>query len=431
MRIIPPAVGYEYDRYALFLNLNGRCQSMNVQCVHCSQSILSVNREICNFKPFLTGTSAHGASTNSSPPPSLITQSNQVDRIMSQQVLFASVGGAMAAARRPHVGCEASSIKLLCAPSDTNEREGPLAAAFGPRFDFQEAFVVGAMTGGRTGTGAGNDALPSPVPMMTSRQEPWAQVVIPSPRKAATAIKNDRGSSPLSSISGRKGGLQAAASTFTLGRLETPPPLVLLAPPPAFDGVPAQSEAPHQQQQHPQRLALTTLMTEDVSLAFCGTNGDVRVSVHGHVQLGITTAAAIGGPAVDEEEPLELELAIADRCGQVAAMQPNEAVLMPNKADEEEEGTNRLPLTNAIPETHKASNSTASCSFRCRIPCNRINASALVLLRYGAKASVRPVPVRVQQSVVRVEAGEPHVAHVVAQVGCSFVVRSYNQVTRE
>lgn len=363
---------------------------------------------------------------------------------MSQQVLFASVDSAMHAARRPHVGCEASSVKLLCAPSDSNsnEQEGPLAAAFGPCFDFQEALVIGAMTaplplplqlplGGRTGTGTSNDTLSSPVPMMTSQQKPWAHVVIPSPRKAVAAIKNDRGLSPLSPIFGRKGGLQAAVYAYTLRRLEPPPPLVLLAPPPAFDRVAAPSEAPPPPpQHHPQRLALTTLLTEDVSLTFCGTNGDVRVSVEGHVQLGITTATA-AGPAVDEEEPLELELAIADRGGQVAATQPNEALLLPNKADDEEKEANRLPFTNTIPETHNASSSTASCSYRCRIPRDRFNALALVLLRYGAKASVRPVPVRVQQSVVRVEAGEPSVAHVVVQVGCLFVVHSYSQITRD
>jgi hypothetical protein len=230
------------------------------------------------------------------------------------------------------------------------------------------------------------------------------------------------------------------ATTSTLGRLEPPPPLVL-PPPPAFDHLSAaspqaQPQQPLAQPQQPQqqRVSLAPMLMEDLTLTFTGSgsSGEVRVALEGHVQLGVIATAGATSTEAEALPPLEVDVVLSDRAGQVAASMPSPAAaaLFVVKAEQEQ------PFA-AIPETKDDTAAEASPppSYRCRIPLDRFTSSSsssaapLALIRYDAKPSVRPVPVRIQQSLVRVEAGEPGVAHVVAQVNNDIIIKSETSAT--
>ncbi len=322
-----------------------------------------------------------------------------------------SVDAAIAAARRPHAGCEAvRSVKLVqsaTASGGAAAITSPLATD--PCFEFHEAPVVVAPF---------------------SQQPPRTPVRTVAPS-----------SPPLSPLFGARKP-STTATTSTLGRLDPPPPLVLLPPPPAFDrlGAAAKLTAPPSPQPLApapplqQRVSLAPMLTEELTLTFrgSGSSGEVRVALRGHVQLGVVaTGGATRTEAGAEAEalpPLEVDVALSDRAGQVAASAPSPAAAALFVKTEQPPAPSSAA---AIPEakdddtTLAAMNndpSPASSSYRCRIPRDRFassssSSSLLDLLRYEAKPSVRPVPVRIQQSLVRVEAGkEPGVAHVVAQV---------------
>jgi hypothetical protein len=354
----------------------------------------------------------------------------------------AHVDEAIAAARRPNAGCE-RSVKLLLNPS---EGAGPLGED--PCFDFREAPVV----------------LPVPVAVASSssaqqeqEQEQQQQSRRSPPRKLTELLEQSQTQSSLPPLSPSAAtatdgtdeqplsplfGPAISTSTLGLGRLEPPPPLVLPAPP-AFDRAPLPSSSSAQPQAQPQlqqpqqpqqpqqsrRLTLATIVTEDLTLTFsgAGSGSEVRVSLEGHVQLGITATSAsfsstshMTGEGKDLDPPLEVDVALSDRGGQIGLTTPHPSVAVTDKPPLPTSSIPESTSTTAVAEP-PASSSSFSSSYRCRIPPSSSSSSfslqqpqrPLTLLRYEAKPSVRPIPVRLQQSLVRVEEG---VAHVVAQV---------------
>ena len=360
-----------------------------------------------------------------------------------------SLDQAIAAARRPTQGCEAvRSIKLVIKPPDDGS---PLA--LDPAFEYRDAIMTAVVAPQPRKATAGT-AAPVPPPLVLS-----PSIRRPQPQGVGAADDNN---APLSPLFGRRVAISSISASGSpspsrLGRPDNnmllPPPPILPPPPPAaFDRVALSSSSgsplpssparglqqaqPQPQPQQPQRLTLATVLTEDLSLTFLSAAAsDIQVGLEGYLQLGLVTHTHSGAAATAAMStggaPLEFEVALADKAEQVVATKPNPSLLslVSSNNDKGDDDLDTL-FPPFIPESAAQQRQQpqpptdggepcVSSSYRCRIPADRVPQAGpttpLALLRFEAKPHVRPVPVRIQQSLLRVDAPSG-IAHVVAQL---------------
>ncbi len=152
---------------------------------------------------------------------------------------------------------------------------------------------------------------------------------------------------------------------------------------------------PHQTRASVPLVKVGLAMTEDLSMTFTGKR-DLVVSVAGTLLLTSLS------PAPPSARHAALGVHFLDPASQIADVEANLAALVVKAAP-------RGP----IPETASPSSSSsfAETDFVCALPLDKMAAGLpLSLLQYHAKPTVRPIPVRIQQSRATLEGQHVHVS---------------------